>query len=240
VFWGDGNSPPYLETPAIGGHEFVGIVVEIDEAASATRGLALGDRVAVEQIAPCGQCRYCRNGQYSLYKKHDVFGFKYYLNGGFAEYAVMPETARIYKIPDQMPLTDAVLIEPYACAYHAVERALITNSDMLVISGCGPLGLGMITAAKLKNPAAIVALDLFDERLAHAKEFGADIVINPSKTNAMEEILSLTEGYGCDVYIEATGHPSGVKQGLEMIRKMGRFIEFSVFGCQATADKDGV
>jgi threonine dehydrogenase-like Zn-dependent dehydrogenase len=236
VFWGNATTIPYLEPPAIGGHEFIGTVVEIDGQTSIKRNLQPGDRVAVEQIAPCGKCRYCERGKYSLCKKHDVFGFKNYLNGGFAEYTLLPETARIYKIPKNMPLKDAVLIEPYACSYHAVERAKITGDDFLVISGCGPLGLGMITAAKLKNPAKLVALDLFDTRLEYAKEFGADIVINPSKTNAVKEISDMTGGYGCDVYIEATGHPSSVTQGLDAICKGGRFIEFSLFNDQVTCN----
>ena len=245
VFWGSKSKSaestiPYLEPPAIGGHEFIGTVVEIgeiDDKTSVDRNLQIGDRVAVEQIAPCGKCLYCLRGQYSLCAKHDVFGFKNYLNGGFAEYALMPKTALIYKIPSSqdLPLESAVLIEPYACAYHAVERARINEdkfnnfSDVLVISGCGPLGLGMITAARSKNPAKLIALDLYDERLTHAKQFGADITINPAKTDAVKAILDLTDGYGCDVYIEATGHPSSVTQGLEAIRKNGRFIEFSLF-----------
>ena len=236
VFWGNEKNPPYLEVPAIGGHEFIGTVVAIDKITSVKRDLQIGDRVAVEQIAPCGKCRYCLNGQYSLCVKHDVFGFKNYLNGGFAEYTLLPETALIYKIPKDMPLKDAVLIEPYACSYHAVERAKITKNDFLVISGCGPLGLGMVTAAKLKNPAKLIALDLFDERLEHAKKFGAEIIINPAKTDAVEEILNMTDGYGCDVYIEATGHPSSVTQGLDAICKGGRFIEFSLFNEQVTCN----
>ena len=236
VFWGNENTPPYLEAPAIGGHEFVGTIVEIDEQTSIKRNLQKKDRVAVEQIAPCGKCRYCLKGQYSLCVKHDVFGFKNYLNGGFAEYVLLPKTALIYKIPQNMPLRDAVLIEPYACSYHAVERAKITNEDFLVVSGCGPLGLGMITAAKLKSPAKLAALDLFDDRLSRAKDFGADIVINPAKTNAVKEILDMTDGYCCDVYIEATGHPASVTQGLEAVRKNGRFVEFSLFNEQVTCN----
>lgn len=226
VFWGNETKPPYLEAPAIGGHEFVGRVVEIGGGAGEFH---LGDRVAVEQIAPCGKCRYCENGRYSLCAKHDVFGFKYYLNGGFAEYVLIPKTARVYKIPEDMPLEAAVLIEPYACSYHAIERAKIQPRDFVAVSGCGPLGLGMITAAKLKNPAKLVALDLFEARLRRALSFGADAVINPGETDAAKEILEMTEGYGCDVYIEATGHPASVTQGLEAICKGGRFVEFSVF-----------
>ena len=73
-------------------------------------------------------------------------------------------------------------------------------------------------------------------RLEKAKEFGADIVMNPSKVDVVKEILDMTDGYGCDIYIEATGHPSSVTQGLSMIRKLGRFVEFSVFGAPTTVD----
>ena len=69
-----------------------------------------------------------------------------------------------------------------------------------------------------------------DERLEKAKEFGADIVMNPGKEDAVKKIKEMTGGYGCDIYIEATGHPASVQQGLEAIRKMGTFVEFSVFG----------
>ena len=68
------------------------------------------------------------------------------------------------------------------------------------------------------------------------KKFGADIVLNPSKVDVIKKIKDLTDGYGCDVYIEATGHPSSVQQGLEAIRKMGTFVEFSVFGELTTVD----
>ena len=75
-----------------------------------------------------------------------------------------------------------------------------------------------------------------DARLEKAKDFGADLVWNPAKVNVVEEIMKLTEGYGCDIYIEATGHPSSVTQGMDMIRKLGRFVEFSVFGAPTTFD----
>lgn len=72
--------------------------------------------------------------------------------------------------------------------------------------------------------------------MALAKAFGADVVINPLKEDADKIVKSLTGGYGCDVYIEATGAPIGVTQGLQMIRKLGRFVEFSVFGQETTVD----
>eukprot|EP01034_Spumella_vulgaris_P006648 gene6648-8454_t len=98
-----------------------------------------------------------------------------------------------------------------------------------VIAGAGPLGLMMTQVAALKTPRQLIVIDLVPERLALAKQYGADVVINPKTENADAIVKGLTEGYGCDVYIETTGAPIGVTQGLEMIRKLGRFVEFSVF-----------
>jgi threonine dehydrogenase-like Zn-dependent dehydrogenase len=81
-----------------------------------------------------------------------------------------------------------------------------------------------------------VVLDTKPERLELAKKFGADLVMNPLKEDVVKIVKGMTGGYGCDVYIEATGHPSSVKQGLNMIRKRGRFVEFSVFGQDVTVD----
>ena len=75
-----------------------------------------------------------------------------------------------------------------------------------------------------------------DNRLEKAREFGADITINPGREDVVQRILDMTDGYGCDIYIEATGHPSSVVQGLKMIRKLRRFVEFSVFGEPTTVD----
>ncbi|MDR1744140.1 MAG: zinc-binding dehydrogenase, partial [Planctomycetota bacterium] len=86
------------------------------------------------------------------------------------------------------------------------------------------------------NPSKLIVLDMKDDRLETAKKFGADIVINPSKEDAVKKVLELTDGYGCDVYIEATGHPGSVKQGMDMVRKLGTFVEFSVFGAETTLD----
>ena len=119
---------------------------------------------------------------------------------------------------------------------HAVNRGLIQLDDVVVLAGAGPLGLGMVGAARLKNPSKLVVLDTKPDRLALAKTFGADIVMNPLETDVVSAVKEMTEGYGCDVYIEATGHPSSVVQGLNMIRKLGRFVEFSVFGEEVTAD----
>ena len=167
---------------------------------------------------------------------HATFGFQKGNNGGMAEYVRYPKTAVISEVPEDMELKKALLIEPYGCSKHAVDRACITNEDIVVISGAGTLGLGMVTYARMKNPKKLIALDMVENRLEKAREFGADIVMNPGKEDVVKKVLELTEGYGCDIYIEATGHPSSVQQGLNMVRKLGRFVEFSVFGEPAVID----
>ena len=169
-------------------------------------------------------------------EKHDVYGFQQNVNGGMAKYMRFPKESRTHKLPDHVPMEKIVLAEPYACSVHAVNRGLIQLDDVVVLSGAGPLGLGMVGAARLKNPSKLIVLDGKDDRLALAKTFGADIVMNPFKEDVVQKVKDLTDGYGCDVYIEATGHESSVTQGLNMIRKLGRFVEFSVFGHEVTAD----
>ena len=232
-FWGNEKDPSWVKPPFIPGHEFLGYIVAMGEN---VKGFELGDRVTADQIVPCGECKFCKSGRYWMCQPHATFGFQHTNNGGMAEYVRYPKTAVVHKVPKDMPVENALLIEPYACSKHCVDRAQITNEDVVVISGAGTLGLGMITYARMKNPAKLIVLDMIDARLEKAKEFGADIVLNPGKEDVVKKIMDLTEGYGCDIYLEATGHPSSVKQGLDMIRKLGRFVEFSVFGSETTVD----
>lgn len=233
MFWGDETQPAWVKPPFIPGHEFFGRIVQMGENVT---GFQLGDRITADQIVPCGECRFCRTGHYWMCQPHNIFGFQSTNNGGMAEYVRYPKNAVLSRVPEKMSIEDALLIEPYGCSKHCVDRAQITNEDVVVISGAGTLGLGMITYARMKNPKLLIALDMQDNRLEKAKEFGADLVWNPEKMNVGQEIRKLTEGYGCDIYIEATGHPSSVLQGMDMIRKLGRFVEFSVFGAPTTMD----
>jgi threonine dehydrogenase-like Zn-dependent dehydrogenase len=236
-FWGDGkDQPAYIKAPMIPGHEFVGIAVELGENVARRGEFKFGERLISEQIVPCNDCRYCRSGQYWMCERQDVYGFQNNVNGGMAKYMRLPATSRTHKVPNDMPLSKALLIEPYACSAHAVNRAQVELDDIVVLSGVGPLGLGMVGALRLKNPSKLVVLDTKPKRLELAKRFGADLVMNPLKEDVVGIVKKMTGGYGCDVYIEAAGHPSSVLQGLKMIRKLGRFVEFSMFGQEETAD----
>lgn len=233
MFWGDETQPSWVDPPFIPGHEFLGVIVQMGKN---VKGYELGERITADQIVPCGECKFCKSGRYWMCQPHNILGFQKSNNGGMAEYVRLEKNAVIHRVPKDMKLEDALLIEPYSCSKHAIDRAQIGCEDVVVISGAGTLGLGMVTYARMKNPAKLIVLDMIDSRLEKAKEFGADIVWNPSKVNVVEEIMKLTDGYGCDIYVEATGHPSSVTQGMQMIRKLGRFVEFSVFGAPTTLD----
>ena len=236
LFWGDEKRIPYVEAPVIAGHEFIGTVVELGEGADEKYNLQIGDLAIAEQIVPCWECRYCQTGKYWLCQVHNIYGFQPIVNGGMAEYMKFPKRSLVYKVPSGISISSAAMIEPLACSIHAVQRGNIEFGDVVVVAGAGTLGLGMIGAAKLKNPGILIAIDLISKRLDVAKKLGADISINPSDTNAVQQVLDLTDGYGCDVYIEATGHPLAVEQGLHMIRKAGTFVEFSVMREPVTVD----
>ena len=233
MLWGDEIQPAYVNVPFIPGHEFIGVAAEVGEN---VKDVSIGDRLAVDQIVPCWECRFCKTGKYWMCQPHKIFGFLKELGGGMAEYVRLPKGSVIHQVPEDIPIKAALLIEPYSCSKHCVDRAAIGSEDIVVLSGAGTLGLGMVTYARMRNPKQLIVLDMIDSRLAKAKEFGADIVWNPSRTDVVREILEMTDGYGCDTYIEATGHPNSVVQGMQMIRKLGRFVEFSVFSAPTVLD----
>jgi len=235
-YWPIGDYEGYVQPPVIAGHEFVGKVVALGEGAGGKYNLALGDTAVSEQITPCWECRFCKRGQYWMCHTPEIYGFRKKAQGAMAEFMRFPANAINHKIPDNVPIDHAVYIEPLSCAIHAVERGNIQFEDTVVIAGAGPIGLGMIAAAKLKSPRQLIVTDLNDHRLEIAKKAGADIVLNAGKTDVIDEVRKLTEGYGCDVFIEASGSGIAVEQGLEMIRNLGTFVVFGVFKKPVTVD----
>ena len=235
-FWGDSSRSAWAETEVVPGHEFVGEIVELDDAAAKRWGVKKGDRVVAEQIVPCGECRYCLRGNYWMCAPHGMFGFKRATPGGMASYMVFPKEALVHKISKNVKPQHAAYAEPLSCALHAVERANIKFADVVVVAGCGPIGLGMIAGASAKFPATLIALDLDDRKLEVAKKCGATHTINIGKQDPVQIIRDMTEGYGADIYLEGTGHPAAVLQGLKLLRKLGTFVCYSVFKEDVTVD----
>jgi len=235
-FWGKPGQEPYMKLPVTPGHEFSGRVVALGEGSKGHHGADVGDLVVSEQIVACGLCRFCKNGNYQVCPDHTVYGFQRETNGAMAGYMIFPEKAKVHKIPEGVPPHHATFVEPLACSVHGVELANIQFDDVVVISGCGPVGLGMVAAARQKNPKLLIALDLFDWKLDIAKKCGADLVFNPMNCNLKEEIDKLTDNYGCDAYIEVSGADKSVQQGLDILTRLGRFVCFSVFKGDVEAD----
>lgn len=235
-FWGDAEQPRYVKPPMIPGHEFVGRVVALGEGAGEKHGVAVGDRVISEQIVPCWHCRFCNHGEYWMCQKHDLYGFQNNVNGAMAEYQMYTKEAIIHKVPDHVPIQEAILVEPMSCALHAADRADAGPDDVVVVAGAGTLGLGILGGLRMRNPKLLIALDLKPSRLELAKRMGADLCLNPLEADVDSEIKKLTDGYGCDVFVEATGAAKTVNMGLKIIRKLGRFVEFSVFNTETTVD----
>ncbi|MCL5072014.1 MAG: alcohol dehydrogenase catalytic domain-containing protein [Actinobacteria bacterium] len=234
-FWGD---PPWIKTPVVPGHEFIGEVVELGPGAGEKYGLEVGDRAISEQIVPDWNCHFCNMGSYWLCRSNNIYGFRGLIaNGGMAEYMKFPRQAINHKVPKDIKIKSAVMIEPLSCAIHAVQRANIELQDIVVIAGLGPLGQCMAQVTMLKNPAHLILIDTLEDRLKLAMRLNRDAkVINAEKEDAVKIIKDITNNYGCDKYINATGNPIGVSQGLKMIRKQGTFVEFSTFSSDITVD----
>ena len=235
-FWGDATRPAWAETGVIPGHEFVGEIVELDDRAAEHWNVSLGDRVVSEQIVPCWKCRYCLRGSYHMCRPHDIYGFKRRTPGAMAPFMVYPVQSLVHRVAKHLDPAHAAFVEPLSCSLHAVERADIRFGDAVVVAGCGPIGLGMIAGASAKHPGCVIALDLEDEKLALALACGADLALNITRDDVAGEVARLTEGYGADVYLEASGHPAAVEQGLGLLRKQGTFVEYSVFKDDVTTD----
>ena len=235
-FWGDETQPRYVKPPMIPGHEFVCHVVALGEGAGEAKNVKIGDRVISEQIVPCWDCRFCNRGQYWMCDKHDLYGFQSNVNGAFAQYMIFTQEGIVHQVPHEVPAEEAVLVEPLACSLHAADRAQVTPDDVVVVAGAGTLGLGIIGQIALSNPKKLIVLDMKPDREKFAMQMGADEVWNPAEVDVYQKIKDITEGYGCDIYVEATGHHAAVNQGIHMLRKLGRFVEFSVFGSEVTLD----
>jgi len=147
-----------------------------------------------------------------------------------------PKGSVVHKVPKELSDDIGAMIEPLACAIHAVDRADPKLDDVMVIAGMGPIGLCMLQVAKLRNPKLLIALDAKEERLSLAKKLGADVTINVVKEDPVVQVMRLSDNWGCDVYLEASGNTDAVVQGLRMIRKIGTFVEFGVYRERVAVD----
>jgi threonine dehydrogenase-like Zn-dependent dehydrogenase len=217
-----GGSGLPKELPTILGHEVAGEIAVLGEGVT---GLGIGQRVAVYPIAVCGECMYCRQDRHSLCPTQ--YGLAHGVDGGFAEYVRVP--ARIVGLGGvldigPMPFDLAALVEPVACCLSAAAQCGTRAGDCVLVVGSGPLGLMHLIVSRAIGARVIVA-DLNEERLAKARELGAEVTLNPSRVDLGEEVRRLT-AFGADVVIAAVGVARVVQESLPLVRNGGVFNLF--------------
>ena len=211
---------PYTP-PVVIGHEFAGEIVEIG---ADVTGWEVEDRVVSEQhIGACGRCRQCLTGNSFACSSKRAPG--YFTDGAFAEFIKVPAWL-LHRIPDQLNYVEAAFSEPSAVAAHGMlDRTGIVQEDVVLILGCGPIGL---VAAKIAQAAGaskviITGIDR-DEiaRLPKARELGIDHVVNVMQTDLEALVNDLTGGEGADVVIELSGAFPAISQAFQLTRRLGR------------------
>jgi threonine dehydrogenase-like Zn-dependent dehydrogenase len=218
------------------GHEPVGI---IDELGPGLEDLyAVGDRVIVGAITPCGQCFYCLNGSHSQCGGA-LGGWKFgnTINGAWAEYLLVPDAkANLAPIPRALTDEDVVLCpDIFSTGLSGAESGHVMVGDSVAVFAQGPIGLCATLGAKLKGASLIVGIDSNEERLAVARRFGADVTLNVNDGDPVEKIRGLTDGRGVDVAIEALGRQETFENSLRAIRPGGTLSSLGVYSGKVVA-----
>lgn len=237
-----------LTYPLICGHENVGEVVALGGTVldSEGRPLAIGDRVVPGANVACGTCHFCRNGYpYYFCENMEDYGNSLHcgnpphLFGGWSEYMYLLPGTHIFRVPDDLPDSVAVLTEIMAVT-HGVEAALSLLGMMggdrfggsVAVVGVGPLGMCHLIKAKLLGAGKLIATDLFPSRLRVAEAFGASLTLPVASTEAEERIARVREatgGLGADVVLSCSGVPQGFVEALKMVRVGGVVVEAGTF-----------
>ena len=198
---------PSVTPSRILGHEGIGVVTEVGAAVTAVHP---GDRVIISCVTACGKCDYCRKGMYSHCRDGGwILGNT--IDGTQAELVRIPHAdMSLYHFPaggdeEALVMLSDILPTGFECG---VLNGQVKPGDTVAIVGAGPIGLAVLLTAQFYSPAAIMMIDLDDNRLRVAKHFGATALINSADGKAVERVLELTGGEGVDVAVEAVGMPA--------------------------------
>lgn len=216
------------------GHEFAGTVTEIG---AAVDRVTVGDRVTVNPNRPCGDCRYCDDGQYNVCPNVVAVGFQLG-EGGFAEQAVVP-AEQVLPLPDAVSLEDGALVEPFAVGRHAVRRSGLQPGDTVAVFGCGPIGLTAVQAAADAGAKRIFVSEPNDTRRETARRFGADVCLDPFAVDAPAEIAAATNG-GVDAAFEFAGVEATFNAALASTRRRGTVTVGSMSRGEIATDLDDI
>ncbi len=215
------------------GHEPVGIIEELGPGVT---GYAIGDRVLVGAITPCGQCRACLSGQLSQcghgddYEAIGGWRFGNTINGAQAEYLLVPNAqANLARIPDELSDEQVVLLADIASTgFSGAESGGVKIGDAVAVFAQGPIGLCATAGARLMGASLVIGVDSDENRLAMARRMGADVVLNFKEQDVVAEIKRLTGG-GADVTIEALGTQVTFENALRSLRPSGTLSSLGVY-----------
>ena len=203
--------------PVIPGHE-VGAVVEA-VGSDVPEGFRPGMVVTVNPYTACGKCAACRNGRVNACQHNETLGVQ--RNGAMKEYITLP-WEKVIPAGLLTPKTCA-LVEPMSVGFHAVSRAQVTDIDVVLVIGCGMVGMGAIVRSALRG-ATVVAADIDDEKLAQARQMGASYTINTKTEDVHSRLLGMTSGFGPDVVIEAVGSVPTYQMAVDEVSFTGRVV----------------
>ncbi|MFZ5974884.1 MAG: 2,3-butanediol dehydrogenase, partial [Bacillota bacterium] len=211
------------KAPIILGHEFSGVITEVGEGVT---GWKAGDRVAPDACQHCGECYLCKRNRYNIC---DVLAFTGLMaDGAFAEYVNVPANI-LYKVPDNVSMEAAALIEPMAVGVHAVKLSQLEPGDTVVIFGAGTIGLVTLQAALAGGAGKVYVIEIAEARKKMAAENGATLVIDPTKEDPVAKVKELTGGLGADVAFECIGNHKTAVQAVDIVRKAGTIMMVGIF-----------
>ncbi len=226
------------QLPVIPGHESIGRIVKIGEARTldcSGEPVQEGDRIMWAHVS-CGKCFACAvNNQPTLCERRFSYGMSHsgaypFLSGGFAEYEYVIPSADIIKVPTELRNEEVIGV---CCAFRTAVAAFERLGSLgiqsnVVVQGCGPVGLYSTLLAAEGGAAQLIVVGAPTLRLELAKQWGATHVINidemPDATQRKAAILKLTNGRGPDVVIEASGVPIAFREGMDIVRRGGRYL----------------
>jgi threonine dehydrogenase-like Zn-dependent dehydrogenase len=230
-----------LRTPndVIPGHEPLGVIEAIGDAAARRWGVDVGDRVAVENMISCRYCAQCLAGRSHLCAKRRIYSYipthvGHGLWGGYAQYMVLDEGTVVHRMDRALAPAIAALFNPLGAGYRwAVEIPQTKPGDVVAILGPGQRGLACVLAAREAGAAQILVTGLAADakKLALARDFGADVAIDVENENAKEKILGATGGRGADVVVDVSPYATGpVRDAIDWCAPGGTVVLAGVKG----------
>lgn len=208
---------PFAKYPRVIGHEFYGHIDAVGEGVSPSR---LGERVSVDPVISCGHCYPCSIGKPNVCTELVVLGV--HRDGGFSEYAAVP-ARNAWKIPETIADEHAVMVEPFTIAANVTGQVQPTENDIALIYGAGPMGLTTLQALKgVYKVKQVIVADRIDERLAMARNSGADWVINNSQRPLQETLAE--KGIKPTLIVDAACHPSILQEAIALASPAARIV----------------